>query len=494
VLTGSVSSKKHEYALLAPAGDPVDVPHEVWELFHSQAQITKWQEEAFPTDQPRPEARPRAGSLRDGEPVFFVREPTAPGCVRFLGRPRMFRFPYDLSPSDLIPPHLRDGQHLDLAEVLFGRVARDRGDRLPTIRGRVHVEDALAVGDRTDWYEAELVPRILGSPKPATVAHYLVQDGASDGDRRRTYLRGHDTTIRGHKLYWHRWDGDGLAAVREPDEGKDPESSTQHTRIRPVRGGVTFAGRVRLDNVTDVELGALLTALALPEGCAHRLGMAKPHGLGSVRIAPALHLVDRGRRYRSLSAGGEVDAGDLAARCRRTFEQAVRNHADATGEPVIADRDGIAGVARIDALYRMARWDGRPEREQTRYLVLDPERKLNEFRKGRILPTPHAVTGTDEPTATHRPPGAVLGTALGEETKGGRPKFTLPTGRTGYLLPHSAVPPDLARGQAVWLIVKNDPGANQMLHLVWADAPPPPATPARGETRPKGNKKHKKGR
>ena len=78
------------------------------------------------------------------------------------------------------------------------------------------------------------------------------------------------------------------------------EYDTQHTIIQPINPGLKFTSRIRFENLSNVELGALLMALDLPDKCAHKLGMAKPLGLGSVKISTKLFLSDRKTRYSSI--------------------------------------------------------------------------------------------------------------------------------------------------------------------------------------------------
>ncbi len=494
VLTGSMKRKHTEYVLVRTAGaKPVEVPDQVWERFHDDDQISQWQEQAFPVGKPGavPDEERRAadGHLRKHEPVFFVRG--SDGRVEFLGRARMFRFPYPQRLSDLVPEHLRGG--LDRAEVLFGRVARNRDDKQPTIKGRVFVEDAVALGDG-DWLQDEFTPHVLSSPKPTTFPHYLTQDGRRPKRDLTTYLDGDDTALRGHKLYWHRWDDDRGRQAIEAAPSPASEPSTQHTRITPVAPTVVFEGRIRFENLTDVELGAVLAALDLPEGYAHKLGMGKPLGMGSVRITPTLHLVDRTRRYQSWEDSGEVAADEVAEtgrRCRERFEEAALAHASASGETLLPDGHGLRQIARLDALFTMLRYEGRPPWEATDYLPLDA------FRNRNILPTPHRVAGLDEPPWPDSPPspGAapqarprgsrpalprpeVVSTArcrvLDERTKKGGWVFLLPDGRQGVLAPSSPTPPDLAPGKFVEFVLVTDPPRGERVQLRWVD---PSASP-----------------
>ena len=401
VLTGSAPNKKAEFVFLLPAqgADPIPIPDRLWQRFHDEEQITQWQEKAFPVGKPpgtRPPGRKAPGHLRPGEPVFYLldeaeRSEDNPKGLVFFGRARLFRLPYDRSPRDLLPEEHRSDE-LDLAEALFGRVPAGRG-RGETVRSRVRVGDCVAAGDRRDWYEPVIEPEILGRPQVTTYSHYLTQDGAKPPERYTTYLSTDHTTLRGHKLYWHRWDPDvGLGAVGQPT-ADGAKLGEMRTRIRPVRAGTVFRGRIRFENLMDAELGALLTALDLPEGCRHKLGMAKPLGLGTVRIRSTLHLIDREARYASWSASGTEgqDAAEVGAACREAFERLIVQHAERTREPTIPARQGLRRIARLDALYLLLDWEGRPPRERTAYLDLDA------FKERKVLPTPHHVRGEAGP-------------------------------------------------------------------------------------------------
>jgi len=430
VITGQVLKKNHEYVFVDPSGDsaPIPIPDRIWERFHDDDQITQWQKTAFPKDKPWKGAREADGYLRDGEPVFYVTDESAknpddnPGGLVFLGRARMFRFPYDKSAYDLVPEHIKEAD-IDMAEALFGCV-RVGAKRHSAIKGRVRFEDAVAVAGGPAWYvDRPFVPKVLSSPKVTTFQHYLTQDGTQGPEHLTSYLEGDYTTIRGFKMYWHRWDDKlGLKQVKEKDEEQLLDEAlkgqdTQHTIIRPVKEGVTFRGRVHFTNLAAEELGALLCALDLPEGCRHKLGMGKPLGLGTVSISCQITLIDRQKRYSTWEDNDSVEADPNVF--KTAFQKMILSHAENSGETMIEANTGLTRVARLDALYTMLQWDKRPRPEQTRYMVIkggDVARfgHKNEFRDRPVLTTPHWVAGKAEPNwENDQPKPAVTG-------KGGR--------------------------------------------------------------------------
>ncbi|MBX3156458.1 MAG: TIGR03986 family CRISPR-associated RAMP protein [Deltaproteobacteria bacterium] len=434
VLTGYVPKKKREFVFLDLADatpTAIQVPDVIWTRFHDDDQITQWQEKAFPSDRPAGARRHAAGHLRDGEPVFYLVDDTCesednPDGLVFLGRAGMFRFPYDTSPRDLVQAVLFDNR-LDLAEAIFGKVDVVRKsqplDDNAAIKGRVRFEDAIATHGGPSWFEQNLVPSILSAPKPTAFQHYLTQDGRSPKDRLTTYLRGDHTTIRGHKLYWHRWvDDQGVSQIKAAkdhdkllqDLDANNPTDTQHTVMRPIKAGVQFRGRIRFENLTDLELGAVLHALQLPDGCCHRLGMGKPLGLGSIRIHSRLQLVDRMARYQAWQPSG-VEVNDVSSRFRTVFEEAMFAHARSSGELVSDGQKGLRRIARLDSLFHLLAWERRPDRDSTDYM--DFEKR--EFHGRRVLPTPHAVAKAREPEWVSDPP--LPRTAEGEHKSRPRP-------------------------------------------------------------------------
>ena len=403
VLTGSAPNKKYDFIFVGrDETKPISIPDGIWRRIHDDDQITRWQEKAFPKDKPSMGYRKQKGHLCDGEPVFYLTDTSAatdnnPDGLVFLGRAQMFRFPYDLSPRDLVPEDIK-AAGLDMASAVFGIVAQNGSSDAKAVKSRVFFENAVADSGGPEWFERIMVPKTLSSPKPSCFQQYLTQDGTKSNEDLTTYLKGDYTTIRGHKLYWHRWnDSQSIDAVKEQKDhdgllndllSPNPKD-TQHTIMTPIKSGVTFKGRIRFEGLADIELGALLWALNLPEGCAHRLGMGKSLGLGSIRIDSKLRLVDRSARYGSWQESGITEAKEIDF--MRAFEKAILEHARKTEGTVEESEKGLFGITRLQSLFCLLDWAGKPDSSKTDYM------ELKCFKSRPVLPTPHAVMEKDDP-------------------------------------------------------------------------------------------------
>lgn len=145
--------------------------------------------------------------------------------------------------------------------------------------------------------------------------------------------------LRGRKAYWHHrglhadhWtdperdrtqqvDGTGrFQEYRRPDKDGRPQRDKQNRSVRGwITPGSTLTFTIDVVNLSDVELGALIWLLQLPEGHCHRLGYGKPLGFGSVRLEL---LTENGcdlrtgetwaASYRDLSPDGDREPDDTS--------------------------------------------------------------------------------------------------------------------------------------------------------------------------------------
>jgi CRISPR-associated protein (TIGR03986 family) len=440
VLTGPVPHKHMAFVFIpTPNATRINIPNDFHEqdinkrlvdLFHDKDQLTQWQTQAFPKGKPGGAQRNQDGFLRDGEPIFFLRENRQ---LTFFGRAQMFRLPYTKCPVDLVPEDLRHPEDIDYAEALFGFVRKKeelqdmmrrgviqkmpkQGDKRRAYAGRVFVTDAMLVEGQADYwlFSDPITPKILATPKPTAFQHYLTQQEPDEKNRLDHYDSPppHETTIRGHKRYWHQGlnPSNGLTAdqIRE-HIGEELVTITQHTQFKPIKAGVQFKFRIYFENLSSRELGALcwtLQPLGNPakEYC-HHLGMGKPLGMGAVKLEATLCLTDRSRRYASLLEGDNWQTGtigtaeslsDRATLKRRTqdFEQHIL---DALKLSTTCQH--LFELKRVGMLLKMMEWPGfradlngkcflkDQKRPNTRYMTIQ---RNNEYRERPVLPDPSA--------------------------------------------------------------------------------------------------------
>lgn len=360
-----------------------------------------------------------------------------------FGHTAMFRLAYEQSLGDLLPEEMTRFTALDFAENLFGAVS-DAGIQA----GRVYFEDGILLESPASTGSPE-VPEILSTPKPTTFQHYLVQ--TSDALRELRHYNS-ETFLRGHKLYWHRrrnWrvrdltlscskvndykqktgknlgipsahqqiDGDKLIIVNfaaldsrvknEILEFIQWDKKSQYTIIKALPEGTRFKAVIRFENLTPVELGALLFALDLPPYCCHKIGMGKPLGLGSVKITPALFLSDRKERYTSLSAewsGAFPPARSEIDNFKAEFEKAIIARLDAGEKPASGN---LWDTYRLRQLKALLNWDNTGQKDwerRTRYLEIErkipgkdkagKDNKVNEYKDRLVLPLPEQVVSS----------------------------------------------------------------------------------------------------
>lgn len=319
----------------------------------------------------------------------------------FFGHTQMFRAPYRRSSQELLPPEHNREDLMDFAETMFGRVKRQRGDnqRNQATAGRIFVEDArMLAGQSSPWLPGDPVvtPNVLGSPSPTTFQHYLTQSNPDDKSRLSSYNASpRNTTLRGHKLYWHKGNVSRQDFEANPKEVEGKEKV--HTRMKPVRTGVKFRFRLHFENLAMPELGVLWWSLALPvKGTYyHKIGMGKPLGLGAIKLTPTLHLIDPKKRYQSLFGAHGFELGLLSDE----ITQKYRDGALQVFETYICKQlnyTSFAQAPRIQQLLTMLSWPG-PNPEQTRYIEIErPDSrakrgKRNEYKERPVLPDPTQV-------------------------------------------------------------------------------------------------------
>lgn len=369
--TGTVPQlKKPNIYYIAPRkpdGKIHDVDLETVALFREQ--LTKGQETLL---EKRGADKDLKLNPKHGCPVFFIVED---GRVVFFGLPRFFRLPYEKNPADFTGAITG----LDFAGRLFGSVDKEAEN---TFRGRVSPSAAIVENPS----EKNGTTATLGQPQATCIAHYLVQDDSAlrmrnnarnnDPDTLSTY--NDECRLRGHKWYWHRnWN---------PKEVPTGNANTDAV-LHPVAEGCTAAFTLTLDRVCLEELGAILEAVGLPEGHAHKLGMGKSLGLGSVRISiESMDIKPDRERYWSLAdrLSGKTAPMDatLGNRARKAFKDFVLKKLSERGLPA-NDYEKLDAIRNLRAMQNFAK---KPTNQETAFLHLhngDPS-----YKNKAILPGP----------------------------------------------------------------------------------------------------------
>ncbi len=379
--------------------------------------------------QKKPPFDKETGVLKDGRPIFYCEPSEKDGKVTRFGHSPNFRIAYipkgrDRAASviDFIPPHLRDPNTRDLAEAIFGFVLDEKEEKNQAQAGRVFIGDAIcqqSINDDIWWtgdLEKTMTPLILASPKPTTFQHYLVQTNA---DKKELKHYGSEpekeTVIRGHKLYWHKGSSPSIKLPENQDV-----SDSQTTDIKPIKSGVSFNFTIHFENLSEIELGALLWVLNLAADPQYRLslGMGKPLGMGAVKITHKLWLCDRTNRYSKLFQNDDWVTGDNFATFEESkqyvnaFESHILNCLQEKGET----SQKLEEVPRIKMLLAMLSFPGLSP-DITRYMEIKRDvnkpyigqpkngsKTVNEYQERPVLPTPLQVMEWPDNRIINNPP------------------------------------------------------------------------------------------
>jgi CRISPR-associated protein (TIGR03986 family) len=379
--------------------------------------LTPFQKQEPPFDENK-------GVFKNGRCIFYCQpEPGQP--VTLFGQSPNFRIPYSpqgngkaSTARDFIPDFLKDSKDkpaiTDVAEAIFGFVRREQQpDETEQSRaGRVFVSDGILKSNQEKKVQAsqEKTPEkiLLSSPKPTTFQHYLVQKMADKSQLKHYASKPPSdtepgkTVIRGHKLYWHK-----PARIEVTDDASD----TQTSLIKPIDSGIKFTFTIQFENLSKVELGALLWVLSLSseksqtletgkqgEEYCFSLGMGKPLGMGAVKIDYELHLSDRTERYKKLFDGNlwhtaeRNNVNTEEADCVKAFENFILDQKKGISEDDHPDgrrANSLKEVPRIEMLLAMLRCDPKLDEEQTRYMTIEKKEYVNR----PVLPTPLQVMG-----------------------------------------------------------------------------------------------------
>ncbi len=256
----------------------------------------------------------------------------------------MPRLRYTYRRQDFLPDYLKrceTYEELCPACRVFGWVRAGAQDKSKqewvAYAGRVRFTHAQS---QSFAFDPSRTLAILSTPKPTTTPFYLIR---ASGEPGAVDYNTPDARLRGRKFYRHfgerafTWD----EVAPYPDgEGRSDQNRTLRN---PVQAGAQFTFQVDFENLARVELGALLWSLEMEDGMYHRLGFAKPLGLGSVKTTiDGLRFLDRRARYESLEDGW-LEAEETISQWIQDFKNAMR-------EAYVTPFDSLPNVRDLKAL------------------------------------------------------------------------------------------------------------------------------------------------
>ncbi len=250
--------------------------------------------------------------LRDGT-LCYARLSQKKEKVEALFPVMISRELYPCSPWDLLPPSLRPAtriEELSPADRVWGWVRteplRQEETQRTAARGLVRVGPVRCLSeDAIERFRSPLPLAILATPKPQQGRFYVAKDplGAAQPDGLSKVQAGYAPKkgLRGRKVYphhaglpEHHWkdpfedrtqNGPPYQEYRRPRlNGKEQQDSQNRSVEGWIKPGARFEFDLYLENLSQVELGALLWLLSLPDQHYLRFGGGRPLGFGSVRL------------------------------------------------------------------------------------------------------------------------------------------------------------------------------------------------------------------
>ncbi|MCK9220718.1 MAG: TIGR03986 family CRISPR-associated RAMP protein [Bacteroidales bacterium] len=269
IITGGFQTKKHDQWIMNLKDDiksPITLKQEIIEEYRQ--------------DKNRSENYNVLDELKKSYsiPVFYLVD-NQEQIISF-GHTPLFRIKHKKSIVEAVVQHYKESSP-DFEQLIFGQ--------LDVPASRVYFEDLL-IQNENSQINPTLI-KILAEPKPTSGELYLKQDG----DILVNWSSNEGIKIAGTKEYWHKNTGSDLW-----EDKKEKETKSHSGYLKALKPHSKFKGRIRFENLTDKELGALLFALDLGEGYCHKIGMGKPYGLGTINVSVKLHMDERKLRYKKM--------------------------------------------------------------------------------------------------------------------------------------------------------------------------------------------------
>ena len=288
-----------------------------------------------------------------GVPIFYQK---GNGGVTSLGLAYLYRLAYKNSTHEAVQnthPSHTDNISPDLPALIFGQLDNEGGNSL---RGRVNINAARPTSSSCHY--KTLGPTVLIGPKPTYYPAYMRQtkadeEGLLDNAKDYQTMMSQGAELAGYK----RYPAHQKADVSTPKNKSVEENNKTKVELKPISEGTSFKFSIRLHNLKEVELGALLWCLDFggKTNTFHGLGMGKPYGLGRVSLALTDHKLKHNQE-------GAFSGEQLLEKCRKSFTKLMED-AYQTAYPGFS----WAQSPQLNELISMAR----PRNHGLKYMALD---------------------------------------------------------------------------------------------------------------------------
>lgn len=221
-------------------------------------------------------------------PCFYVDEVKKENneekhIVTSFGANPYYRINYNMSISEHLPEaFVKNNEEIDYSDAIFGN-KEGWGSR-------VFFEDFYITEDSKAEFE-EGIMKPLMIPNPTSFQNYLKDENnnfACHWDDKKAKLRG-------YKMYWHHKKANWI------DESCSKADDAMHKQVSVLKEMAKFKGRIRFENLTNLELGAIAKVFVLgnENDICFKIGMGKPLGLGSIDFKSKLYIQEK-NYYHSL--------------------------------------------------------------------------------------------------------------------------------------------------------------------------------------------------
>ncbi|MBU5293803.1 TIGR03986 family CRISPR-associated RAMP protein [Anaerosalibacter bizertensis] len=209
---------------------------------------------------------PKNTNTKNKKPVFFINK----GNILHFGFTPYLRVFYRKTVLDGIPERYKDVNGISYVDAIFG--FSNKYDT--SYKSRVSFEDII-VEEKAEVDKDSSIEMLLAEPKPTSYNLYLKQN--IDSNKKNLNIYDGDFRLRGIKQYWLK------EYIESPDFEKK-KNTNMIFKMKPLKEGTSFKGKIYFNNLHKDELGLLLWSLRLNKDCFQNIGLAKPYGFGRVKV------------------------------------------------------------------------------------------------------------------------------------------------------------------------------------------------------------------